>query len=333
MIGDAGPNQGVGLRIGIIGAGGHATHQIYPCLDSLPVRLAAVCDIDEVKAEHNARRFGADSVYADHSTMLSDASLDAVIVCVGADHHSKLAIDVMEAGLPVWTEKPPAASAADAAAVLAASRRTGQICMTGFMKRFAPVYRRARSAVASPDFGPPCLLAIDWSFGVAESSWLEMFLLDFGVHMVDLARYMFGEVTEVFARDHFGVAYAVTLTFANGAVGTLSMTANRGLDITEEVHLTGSYGNHLTIDRSGRLMRYRGNTVLDYYDRPLALQDSLVDIGYQGELAEFVSAVRDRREPESSIASSYETMRVYDAIRHSAQELRVVCLDEIDARS
>lgn len=330
---DAGIDQGVGLRIGVIGAGGHATHQIYPCLHSLPVRLAAICDLDESRAKDNARRFGADSVYTDHSTMLNAERLDAVIVCVGADHHSKLAIDVMETGLPVWTEKPPAASAADAAAVLAASRRTGQVCMTGFMKRFAPVYRRARSAVASPDFGPPCLLAIDWSFGVADSDWLGMFLLDFGIHMVDLARYMFGEVAEVFARDHHGVAYAVTLTFVNGAVGTLSMTANRGLDITEEMHVSGSYGNHLTIDRSGRLMRYSGSTVLDYYERPLALQDSLTDIGYQGELAEFVSAVRDRREPESSIASSYETMRLYDAIRHSAHERRLVRLEDIAVHS
>lgn len=326
---DAEIDQDVDLRIGVIGAGGHATHQIYPCLPSLPVRLAAVCDLDKSKAESNATRFGADAVYTDHSRMLRDENLDAVIVCVGADHHSKLAIEVMESGLPVWTEKPPAASSADAAAVLAASRKTGQLCMTGFMKRFAPVYRRARAAVTSPDFGAPCILAIDWSFGVADNAWLEMFLLDFGIHMVDLARYMFGEVAEVFARDYDGIAYAITLAFTSGAVGTLSMSANRGLDIVEEVHLGGSYGNHLTIDRSGRLIRYRGSTVLDYYERPLALQDSLIDIGYHGELAEFVSAIQDRREPESSIVSSYETMRLYDAIRHSADERRVVCLDEI----
>jgi GFO/IDH/MocA C-terminal domain len=101
--------------------------------------------------------------------------------------------------------------------MLEVSRRTGQICMTGFMKRFAPVYRKARAAVSSPAFGTVSMLAASWSFGVDDRDWIDMFLLDFGVHMIDLTRYLAGEVAEVYARDCDGAAYAATVAFSNGA--------------------------------------------------------------------------------------------------------------------
>jgi myo-inositol 2-dehydrogenase/D-chiro-inositol 1-dehydrogenase len=132
------------LRLGIIGAGRLSSMRIYPCLHYLPVRLAAVCDLNRAAAERNARKFGGEAIYTDYRAMLDGAGLDAVIVCVGPDMHERLAIDVMEAGLPVYTEKPPAITAAGARAMLAVSRRTGQICMTGFKKRFAPAYQKAR---------------------------------------------------------------------------------------------------------------------------------------------------------------------------------------------
>lgn len=317
------------VRLGIIGAGGHATHQIYPCLSSLPVHLAAVCDLDESKAERNAQNFGADDAFTSHSDMLRSARLDAVLVCVGADHHAKLAIDVMEADLPVWTEKPPATSVEEATTMLEASRATGQACMTGFMKRFAPVYQKAHDIVESTEFGDPHLLSINWSFGVPDKSWLDMFLLDFGVHMIDLSRYLFGEVVEVYAREHNEIAYAAVLSFENGAVGTLNMTGNRGLDITEEIELTGAFGQHITIDSAGRMIQFDGGAVVGWYDRPLALQDSLIDIGYLGELREFVNAVREGRQPESSIESSVESMRLHDAIVRSAHLRQAVRVSDV----
>jgi predicted dehydrogenase len=52
--------------------------------------------------------------------------------------------------------------------------------------------------------------------------------------------------------------------------------------------------------------------------------DSLVETGFQPELAEFVDAVRSGREPESSIASACETMRLYEAIAQAAEHGRPV---------
>jgi myo-inositol 2-dehydrogenase/D-chiro-inositol 1-dehydrogenase len=334
------------LRLGIIGAGSLASGRIYPCLHLLPARLAAVCDHDETRARRVALAFGAEHVYLDHRTMLAQADLDAVVVCVGALGHPELAIEVLEAGLPVYTEKPPAVTAADVLRVVETSRRTGQICMTAFCKRFAPAYRRAHDAVHSEAFGTPSLLMIDWCSGPwytgkpdnhvvgwftrDPNSTRTWFLLDFAIHMIDMARYLFGEVAEVSARRREEQAYAVTLSFANGAVGTLGCTQDRGtlesFRLTERVEVTGSSGQSISIPHAGKMVRYDGGAVVEAYETAFAVTDSLVEQGYVGELQEFLAAVRERREPEASIESSYRTMLLYEAIERSADERAAVQL-------
>lgn len=313
------------LRLGIIGAGQLSSSRIYPCLRYLPVRLAAVCDLDRSRAERNAAMFGGARVFTDHAAMLSDADLDAVIVCVGPDQHHRLAIEVMEAGLPVYTEKPPAVTVNDARSMVEASRRTGQICMTGFKKRFAPAYRKLAEAIRAGELGAPSLLSIDYASGFYSEdpdNPRSQFLLDFTVHILDLTRYLFGEVAEVYARKAGPSTYAVSLGFDNGAVGTLALTANRDWGVsTERVEVTGAPGEFASVENSIRMRRYSKKTIVDWHDPSFSTAggDSLVETGFAGELIEFVAAVREGRAPESSIDSSYRSMVLYDAIDRSAR--------------
>jgi predicted dehydrogenase len=158
------------------------------------------------------------------------------------------------------------------------------------------------------------------------------FLLDFAIHMIDLARFMFGEVEEVYARRLEERSYAVTLAFANGAVGSLGFSQDRGRSdgflLTERVDLVGTSGQSICVSDAGHMMRYSGRDVVDWHGTPFAVTDSLVETGYVGELAEFVSAVREQREPEASIANSYQTMLLYEAIERSASECQAVRLSE-----
>jgi predicted dehydrogenase len=325
------------LRIGIIGAGRLSSSRIYPCLHSLPVELAAVCDLDVAKAERNARRFGGQAVYTDPARMLDEAALDAVIVCVGPEWHSRLAIQVMEAGLPVYTEKPPAINSADALAMLQTSRRLNQICMTGFKKRFAPAYRKARAAIVDERFGEPTLLSIDYACGPTYTNDpndpRSQFLLDFAIHIIDLSRYLFGDVAEVDARMRGESTYAVSLLFENGALGVLALSGNRDWAVsTEKIEATGGPGQFFSVENSVHLSRYAGDSLVEWHNPSFstARGDSLVETGFQPELLEFVTCVREGREPESSIASSYQTMRLYEAILQSAQEGTRVALKDME---
>lgn len=326
------------LRIGIIGAGSLSSKRIYPCLHFLPVRLAAVCDLDRAKAERNARKFGGESVYTDHRQMLAEAHLDAVIVCVGPDAHHQLAIEIMEAGLPVYTEKPPAVTARAARAVLETSRRTGQICMTGFKKRFAPAYQKAKQAIDSADFGAPSLLSIDYCSGHYSNepgNPRREFLLDFCIHIIDLSRYLFGDVREVYARTQNHVSYAVNLEFENDAIGVLAMSCHRDWRVsTEKVELTGGPGQFISLNNSIQMVRHSAATIMDWHDPSFSTAggDSLIETGFERELEEFVNAIQAGRQPESSIASSYRTMLLYEAIKQSIRDGRSVSVTDLETQ-
>jgi predicted dehydrogenase len=230
----------------------------------------------------------------------------------------------MEAGLPVYTEKPPAVTAAGARRVLETSRRTGRLCVTAFKKRYAPAYTKARAIVRGPDFGPAHLLSIDYASGPYRNdpanprSW---FLLDFGLHIIDLARFLCGEVAEVFAWERQRTAYAVCLRFASGALGTLALTSHRDYAVsTEKVELTGGQGRMLSVANSVELTYWQDREIRAWHSPSFSTAggDSLVETGFQGELAAFVAACRGGPEPPSAIASSYRTMLLYEAIAESA---------------
>jgi predicted dehydrogenase len=316
------------FRLGIIGAGNLSSRRIYPCLHSIEdLVLAAVCDLDEAKARRNAQKFGAERSFTDHRRMLAEGELDAVVVCVAPQAHEALAVEVLEAGLPVYTEKPPAVTATGARRMLEASRRAGKLCMTAFKKRYAPAYVKAKAIVDGPDFGAPHLLSIDYASGAYRNdpanprSW---FLLDFALHIIDLTRFLFGEVAEVFAWERQQTAYAVSLRFASGAVGTLALTSHRDYAVsTEKVELTGAQGRMLSLANSIELTYWQDREIKAWHSPSFSAAggDSLIETGFQRELAAFVAACRDPAAPEppSSIASSYRTMLLYEAIKHSAE--------------
>ena len=231
----------------------------------------------------------------------------------------------MEAGLPVYTEKPPAVTAEGARRVLETSRRTGKLCVTAFKKRYAPAYAKARAIVESEAFGAPHLLSIDYASGPYRNdpenprSW---FLLDFGIHIIDITRYLFGEVAEVFAWERERTAYAVSLRFASGAVGTLAMTSHRDYAVsTEKVELTGAQGRMISMSNSVELTYWQDKEIRAWHSPSFSTSggDSLLETGFQPELAGFVDACRTGAVPPSSIQSGYRTMLLYEAIKRSAE--------------
>ncbi|WP_161606245.1 Gfo/Idh/MocA family protein [Microlunatus speluncae] len=322
------------LRLGIVGAGALASRRIYPWLSRLPVELTAVCELDPGRGAAAAQQFGAKSVYTDHTAMFAEAGLDAVIVCVDPEAHARLATEAMRAGLPVYTEKPPAVTAEAAEEVARVSRETGVSCMTGFKKRFAPAYAKLRQAIADGTMGEPSLLSIDYASGAYANDQdrpRSQFLLDFAVHIIDLSRFLFGEVAGVYARSPEPSTYAVNLGYRSGAVGTLALSAHRDWGVsTEKVEITGGPGQFASVQNSITMVRHSGREIADWHDPSFSTAggDSMIETGFAGELTEFVTAVREQREPESSIHSSSRTMRLYQSIAESAASGSVITIEE-----
>lgn len=314
-------------RICIIGAGSLSTRRIYPNLGAAGAQLVGVCDVDREKAERNARRFGG-AVYDDMERMLDDLRPDGAILCIGPEQHAALAPAVLERGIPLYTEKPPSATAADALAVARLSHRLGVPCTTAFKKRYNEAYNRARDWIAR--FPPEDLLALSIDYASAHytnESLRRNFLHDFGVHIIDLTRYLFGDVEQVFAFTRDQHAYAISLRFASGAVGSLSFSDGRSFTVpTEEVEITAAGGNFMTIHNSSSWRITENGKPCEWREPPtfVSAGDSGNDTGHLAELVEFVNSLPERRRTRSDIYESYKSMLLYEAIAHSSATSRVV---------
>ena len=248
-------------RLAFIGCGSFATASIFPQIPLLPeIDLVAVCDIDEEKAQRNARNFGARRVYTDMNKMLDTEELDGVFTIGPAPQQYELAPVVLSRGLPVYTEKPSANTSAEAkelAELAEANNTWGQV---GFMKRFADVYTIAKEIVARPEFGGLHVLKVKFGQGKYPQIWgidsaKRAFLIGQCVHIFDLVRFFGGDVRAVNALYYEvgpqNFSYLINLEFTNGTVGHMdintldSKVAFR--DIIETLELIG-FENHVVCE-------------------------------------------------------------------------------------
>lgn len=227
------------LRLAIVGTGGiwnaHANN-----LKTLGGgQVVAVCDINEDNRRKAADASGA-RAYADVAALLrGEPDLDAVISCTPPGARREVIEAAAERGLPVFVEKPPAASLDDARAVLAIVARTQTPVGVGFMYRYLPAVNRLRALIA--EAGPINLVQSDFlcpaatEWGIPAWFFLKArsggHIMDQAIHVMDLVRYLAGDVTEVFTLGNnvicpkgpdFTVedSSATALRFAGGASGT-----------------------------------------------------------------------------------------------------------------
>ena len=314
-------------RIAIIGAGGLSSKRIYPYIGAAGAQLVGVCDLDREKAERNARRFGG-NVYTDLHVMLNAEKPDGVIICVGPEAHAELAPVVLKKGYPVYTEKPPAPTAQAAFAVARIAHETGRLCTTAFKKRYAVAVNRAKEWIGK--FDPADLYSISIDYASAQysnDSPRRFFLLDFAIHIIDLVGYLFGDVDKVFAFSKGPDAYAVSLRFASGAVGSLNLNDGRSFQIpTEEIEISVRGGNFMTLHNSSCWRITENQTPCEWREPPTFTSsgDSGNDTGHLAEISDFLTAIREGRTTRSNIYEGYKSMVLYEAIKASAETERVI---------
>ena len=189
------------IKIGWIGCGRHATWMLMPQLARSGFEIAAVCDRDEGAVQNAARQFGAKAVYSDYEEMIANADIDAVGMAVGPEVHFRATMAAIRRGIPVFMEKPPAASAAKAKELLDASDAAKVPVIVGFMKRYATGNKIAKNILDSGDFGQ--ILGIHGSYMTAPTYFAAEvdytgFYLHHCVHYMDLITWFAGsEFTDV----------------------------------------------------------------------------------------------------------------------------------------
>lgn len=183
------------IRIGWIGCGRHATWMLMPQLARSGFSIAAVCDRDEAAARGAAAQFGAGAVYSDYEEMIASADIDAVGMAVGPEVHFRATLAAIRRGIPVFMEKPPAATAAQAEELMRASEAARVPVTVGFMKRYSTGNRMAKNILGGGAFGP--VLGIHGSYMTAPTYFAGEvdytgFYLHHCVHYMDLIPWFAG---------------------------------------------------------------------------------------------------------------------------------------------
>jgi predicted dehydrogenase len=266
------------LRVGIVGYGlmGRAHcygYRVAPMLRRLPVTpvAAVMSGRDPAAVAAAAAAYGVPEHVTDWRDLVSRDDVDVVDICTPPGTHAEIAVAAAAAGKAVLCEKPLAVSYAQARTATEAVRAAGVHNAVGFNYRRLPAVALMRQMIAdgavgeirlwratwlSDEFTDPAT-PFDWRFDPAMGGTT---IADLGCHLVDLALWMVGEVTDVCAQSQtfirarggpggtaraVGVddASAALLRFGTGARGTLEVAraaVRRPCDFTVEVN--GSTG-------------------------------------------------------------------------------------------
>jgi myo-inositol 2-dehydrogenase / D-chiro-inositol 1-dehydrogenase len=216
------------LRIGWVGCGTHANEMLLPQITRFDVKLAALCDTDEGRLSVTSERFGVAATHGDWRELLARDDLDAVAIAAGPGAHAEIGRAAVEKGVPVFIEKPPAATAAKAQTLADAAEAAGVPVVVGFMKRYSTANRVAINVVRNEEFGQPAsflgqyMTAPTYFEGDADYTG---FYLHHCVHYFDLVPHLMGEVAEVSSRrfelSPGKLLLHVDFRFTSGGIGTL----------------------------------------------------------------------------------------------------------------
>lgn len=249
-------------RLAFIGAGGIAQRHLDILAGFDEVELAGFADPDLARADQAAMRFGAKS-FQHHRDMLDAVSPDAVYVCIPPFAHGEPERDLIERGIPFFVEKPVSLDLPTAEEISAAVTASGLITGVGYHWRYLDIVDEAKGLLAE---NPAQLLSGYWLDSTPPPQWWWKQdksggqMIEQTTHLLDLARFLVGEVTEVYGRvghkdrpEYPGLdvptVTTASLTFETGVVANFASTCLLGWNHRVGLHI---FADRLAIELTDR---------------------------------------------------------------------------------
>ncbi|HLL50650.1 MAG TPA: Gfo/Idh/MocA family oxidoreductase, partial [Thermomicrobiales bacterium] len=294
---------------------------------------------------------------ADFRELVRSDGVDAVIVASPPHLHHAMVIAALEAGKHVVCEKPMARNLAEARDMQRIADRVGTVAMVNHQLRFLPIRMRINELINEGYIGEPHAASVTvhrsslndpherpWGW-LMEQEKAGGMLGATGSHYLDALRWWFGDVKAVagavstmvrqrrlpdsstMAKVNADDNFSVILRFANGALGTIHVSATSGHEGDEEVTLSGSEGT-LQV-RQSRLWGARaGDFSLNELPVPERLSDGIIPGGHYlvqptaSLLRAWASAIRENLPASPSFADGVKTQELIDGALRSSQQGR-----------
>ena len=296
------------MKVCLAGAGAFGIKHIEGMQKIDGVEVVSLIGRELPKTQEVANKFGIKHVSTNLADGLAIKEVDAVILCTPTQMHAAQAMACMQAGKHVQVEIPMADSLKDAEAVVALQKQTGLVAMCGHTRRFNPSHQWVNKKIRAGEFKIEQMDVQTFFFRRTNMnalgqprSWTDHLLWHHAAHTVDLFQYQTGE----------------EVTVAHAVQG--SIHPNLGIAMDMSIQLKTKSGQICTLSLSfnndgplGTFFRYIGDTgtYLARYDdlfngKEEKIDVSKVDVSMNGiELQdrEFFAAIREKREPNSSVA-------------------------------
>ena len=190
------------LKVAVIGCGGISGCHLEAYSKNPNVEIYALCDVNEKNLNRRGDQYHVERRYTDKDKMLAELQeIDAGSVCTWNAAHAECTIAALNAGKHVLCEKPMAMNAAEAQAMLDAAKRNDRLLMIGFVRRFGNDCTIAKDLIEHDRMGDIYYAKATylrrngcpggWFGDKARSGGGP--LIDLGVHVIDLTRYLMGK--------------------------------------------------------------------------------------------------------------------------------------------
>ncbi|MBK7508605.1 MAG: Gfo/Idh/MocA family oxidoreductase [Comamonadaceae bacterium] len=304
------------IKVALAGAGAFGIKHLDGIKNIPDVEVISLISRELDKTREVAAKYGIPHVTTDLADSLAIQELDAVILCTPTQMHASQSIACLEAGKHVQVEIPLCDVYADGQAVAALQKQTGKVAMVGHTRRFNPSHQYVHKKIKAGEFNIQQMDVQTYFFRRTNMnalgqprSWTDHLLWHHAAHTVDLFAYQCGspivKANAIQGPIHpvLGIAMdmSIQLKAANGAICTLSLSFNNDGPL-------------------GTFFRYIGDTAtyIARYDDLFNGKDEKIDVsqvdvsmnGIELQDREFFAAIREGREPNSSVQQVLDCYRV-----------------------
>jgi 2-hydroxy-4-carboxymuconate semialdehyde hemiacetal dehydrogenase len=308
------------VRIALAGPGAFGIKHLDGLKNIEGVEITSIIGRELGKAQEVATKYGARHVTTDLNEALARPDVDAVILCTPTQMHAEQSIAAMKAGKHVQVEIPLCDKVEDGRKVVEMQKKTGLVAMVGHTRRFNPSHQYVHKKIQAGEFNIQQMDVQTYFFRRTNMnalgqprSWTDHLLWHHAAHTVDLFQYQTGskviKANAVQGPIHpsLGIAMdmSIQLKAENGAILTLSLSFNNDGPL-------------------GTFFRYIGDTAtyIANYDDLTNGKGEKIDVskvavsmnGIELQDREFISAIREGREPNSSVGQVFPCYDVLDQL-------------------
>ena len=308
------------VRIALVGTGAFGIKHLDGLKNIDHAEVTFVVGSSQAKAQVVAEQYGIPNAVGSLDEALASDQVDAVILCTPTQMHASQTLACLKAGKHVQVEIPLADALGDAEEVLALQQATGLVAMVGHTRRFNPSHQYLHNKISAGELNIQQMDVQTYFFRRKNinakgepRSWTDHLLWHHAAHTVDLFRYQVGapivKANAVQGPIHpeLGIALdmSVQLQAANGAICTLSLSFNNDGPI-------GTFFRYIC-DNGTYIARY--DDLVTGKEEPVNLTGVTVsDNGIELQDREFVAAILEGREPNSSVQSVIDCYRTLQAL-------------------